>query len=147
MKIEKKVIAELEMVYSVSPLEISGETHLVAATEDHGPCLLFSPPDWIKSVVWNGPGGTMDIIPYEKGSFFAIQKFFPIFQSEGACIVYAEPGQSIYKEWKVRKVVDLPFVHRIGLVNIGKTKTIIASTLCGGKDYQNNWSKPGAVYM
>jgi len=148
VQIEKKTIAKLDKVYAVKSINIRGETYIIAATEEKGSCLLFSPPDWKISKIWDEPGGTMEIIPLEKdsGAILAIQKFYPIFQSEGACISYAEPGDSITEPWKVVKVLDLPFVHRISKVNIKNNHFLISSTLCSGKDYMEDWSKPGAIY-
>ncbi|MFW6139584.1 MAG: hypothetical protein ACOC7U_10505 [Spirochaetota bacterium] len=148
MQLQKKIIANLPRVYAVSPISIKGKTYFIAAAEEKGSCLLFSPPDWKTSTIWNQPGGTMEVVPLEKesGAFLAVQKFYPIFQSQEACIVYAEPESSITKPWKVTKVLDLPFVHRIGRVTVKNTPYVIASTLCSGKDYQEDWTKPGAVY-
>lgn len=149
MKIEKRIIAKLDMVYTVNKNEINGKTYLMAATEDHGKALLFSPPKWEVSNIWDSPGGCMNMVPLVKGNgdFIAIQKFFPIFKSEEACIVYVKPIDRLNDKWKVKKVLDLPFVHRINVVNNGKTNFLIASTICGGKDNIDDWSKPGAVYI
>lgn len=148
MNITKRKLAQLEMVYSVCPVQIGGKTHFLAATESHGKCLLFSPPDWKTSVVWDGPGGSMQLVPFpgrERG-FLAIQGFFPIFQSQHAAVVHAEAGNVLTKPWQVRRVLELPFVHRLGIVMVDSLPYIIAATLCGGKDFQDDWSKPGAVY-
>ena len=61
MQIVKKTIAALESIYVVCPIELDGQTHLLAATEGHGKCLLFSPPDWTVSVVWDKPGGAKKV--------------------------------------------------------------------------------------
>ena len=149
MKIEKYILCKLDKVYAVSLIQIKDKEHFLAATESEGPCILFHPPDWKKSIVWDGPGGTMNIVPLynQEKTFLAIQKFFPIFQSENAGIVYAKARKNLYKNWEVTKVLDLPFVHRITIVYIQNVPFLIASTLCGGKNYQDDWSKPGAVYV
>jgi len=149
MKIEKYILCKLDQVYAVSPIQINSKEYFLAATENAGPCFLFHPPDWKKSIVWDGPGGTMNIVPLnnQKKIFLAIQKFFPIFQSEKAGIVLAKARENLYKNWEVTRVLDLPFVHRIIIVYIQNIPFLIASTLCGGKNYQDDWSKPGAVYV
>jgi hypothetical protein len=90
----------------------------------------------------------MQIVPLDGGGagFLAIQKFFPVFRSEEACIVHAVPGSSVREPWRVTEVYDLPFIHRMDVVRVGDTPHVVASTLCGGKEYQEDWSKPGAVY-
>ncbi len=55
MKVNKKVLAKLESVYAVSSIELDGKVYFLAATEGHGACLLFTPPDWEMSHVWDGP--------------------------------------------------------------------------------------------
>jgi len=149
MKVNKKVLAKLESVYAVSPIELDKKVHFLAATEGHGACLLFTPPDWEMSYVWDGPGGTMGIVPFPGTihAFLAIQKFFPNFQSEHAGIVYAEAEDNIRKPWNVHRVIDLPFVHRFDIIQVGAELFVIAATVCGGKAFPDDWSKPGAVYI
>ncbi len=148
MRISKRTLAAIEMPYAVEALSLGGRTHFLAATQSHGPCLLFSPPDWRASVVWEGPGGAMRMapVPGRDGAFLAVEGFFPIFQSDGAGIVYAEAGASPAEPWHVRRVLDLPFVHRIATVYVGAEPYLVASTLCGGKAFRDDWSQPGAVY-
>jgi hypothetical protein len=147
MKVTKRVIANLDQVYAVSPIHIRGQLHLLAATESKGKCLVFSPPDWTPATVWDGPGGTMSLVPLPDGAgaFLAIQEFFPVFQSENAGIVYAEPDAES-TAWTVRRVVDLPFVHRIEAVSTPHGVYLIAASLCGGKAFTDDWSKPGSVF-
>ncbi len=147
MKFTKRILSPLEKVYAVSPIQLNGTLHILAATEEHGRCLLFSPPDWTPSTVWTGPGGTMSLIPLLDPSrgFLAIQEFFPIFQSEHAGIVYAEPAPSL-TEWTIRRILDLPFVHRIETIKTAHSLYLVAATLCGGKAFRDDWSKPGTVY-
>ena len=148
MNITKRILASLELIYAVCTIQIEGETHFVAATEGYGECLLFSPPDWTASSVWEGPGGTMCLtpLPGRGGALLAIQEFFPIFQSESAGIVYAEPRGSSTEAWHVRRVIDLPFAHRIEIVHIGPVPYLVAASLCEAKDSQDDWSHPGTVY-
>ncbi len=148
MNIKKQILARLDKVYAVSPIQINGYTYFLASTEDRGKCLIFSPPHWKVSTVWNGPGGCMSLMPVpgREKAFVTIQGFFPIFQSEHAGIVYAEGGEAIAEPWRATRVVDLPFVHRIGIVHVGPTPFLVAASLCGGKAFQDDWSQPGAVY-
>lgn len=148
MEIYNTTLAELEMVYLVRPIELDGGTHFLAATEQHGACLLFSPPNWRQSVVWDGPGGSVSLAPMPRrtGAFLAIQGFFPIFQCDDAGIVYAQAGNDPRRQWDVRRVLDLPFVHRIEVVDVAGVPHLVAATICGGKEFIEDWSKPGAVY-
>jgi hypothetical protein len=146
MKVAKRVLARLQKVYAVSPIQLGGRLHLLAATEERGKCLLFSPPDWQPSAVWDGPGGTMNLVPLpdRPGQFLAIQEFFPIFQSRTAGIVHAAYDNSARK-WTVQRVLDLPFVHRIEVIRSPDATCLVAATLCAGKAFQDDWSQPGHV--
>lgn len=148
MNVKKQVLAELDKVYAASSIQINGHTHFLAATEERGRCLMFSPPYWDASVVWDGPGGCMSLVPVpeREKAFVAIQKFFPIFQSEHAGIAYAKGRKVIAEPWRVTRVLNLPFVHRIEIVQVGQVPFLVAGTLCGGKAFQDDWSQPGVVY-
>jgi len=149
MKIKKYVIGKLDSVYAVSSIRINDEIYFIAATEKEGKCLIFSPNNWESSVVWDEPGGTMSItsLKGKDNILFAIQRFFPIFKAENATIVYAILDNRISMKWKVKHIIDMPFVHRIEAVKIGNYPYLIASTVCGGKNFKDDWSKPGAIYI
>jgi hypothetical protein len=146
LKIEKSVLAKLDGVYAVSTINLWNKTHFLAATESHGEGLIFSPPDWRASLLWDGPGGVMCMvgIPGTQGALLSVQKFFPIFQSDDAEIAVSRWSEE-EKAWRTRSVGRLPFVHRIEIVGVGGTPYVVAGTLCGGKAYQDDWSRPGAV--
>jgi hypothetical protein len=90
MRISKRVLARLDKVYAVAAVPAGGQIHLTAATEARGECLLFSPPDWRASVVWEDPGGTMSIaaVPGSDAAFLAVQeRFFPDAERAGIVCV------------------------------------------------------------
>ncbi len=152
LKINKKVIAKLEKVYAINWFRLNKEkTYLIAATEKKGKCLLFASPDWHVSTVWDNPGGSMQVVPLceytNTVSLIAIQKFYPGFKSEKASIVYAEPVNNISNNWKVKEIIGLPFVHRIGVVKANNYPHIIASTICSGKKFEDDWSRPGSTWV
>lgn len=148
MKIKKRVLAQMDGVYAVCSMNIGGYTHFLAATEKDGKCLLFSPPDWKPSVVWYSPGGCMAVrpIPGREKAIVAIQQFYPIFRSEKAVIAYAEMNELVTEPWRVRRVIELPFVHRIETFRLNSVPVLVASTLCSGKAFQDDWSQKGSVY-
>jgi len=85
-------------------------------------------------------------VPGSNKTFLAIQKFFPIFQSEHAGLVYVRSDKLIGEPWRVTGIVDLPFAHRIEIVSLGSIRLVVVASLCGGKTLQDDWSQPGAVY-
>ena len=90
MKIEKKFLTDLHRCYATSSTVIDGDRKILIATEGEGPCFMYEGEDFKQSTVWDGPGGTMSIIPVpgKNGDFLAVQNFFPTFQSEDAKIVW-----------------------------------------------------------
>jgi len=150
VKIKKRKLADLEMVYAVGAFGIGGRTHLAAASEGRGgACLVFSPPDWRTSVAWEGPGGAMSLapVPGRPGTLVAIQRFFPVFDSEGAGLYLARAGEDLASPWKVERIASLPFAHRAEVVDVAGTPFMVAASVCGGKDFRDDWSKPGVVYV
>lgn len=148
MRVEKRVLADLHMVYAVCTIQLESGTHFMAATEAEGGCLLFSPPEWTASAVWDGPGGTTSLatVPSRHGALVAVEEHLPVFQAETAGVVYAETVGAVTALWRVRRVFDFPFVHRVDVVTGGATAYVVAASVCSGKDFRDDWSRPGAVY-
>lgn len=151
MKIKKTILANIEKPYAVRSVRMDGETCFLAASEErNGECLLFYSPEFrCSTVVWTGPGGCMTMAPlsYGNGAFIAIQDFYPVFDSDQASIVLAEPAGNISEPWNVRVLATLPFVHRCEVIRVAGTEYIVAATLCQGKEYTEDWSRPGSVYV
>lgn len=149
MNIEKQEITSLKFSYAVSWFHRHGKLYGVAASEmaQGGKCMMF-PMDHPKQVetVWENAGGTMSIAQLrEDGSFLAVQNFFKGFQAAKACIVKAVPTEA--GTWNVEKYLDLPYVHRFEIVTVDRSPFILASTLCDKKEFREDWSSPGRVYL
>jgi len=147
MKIEKKTLTELYRCYAASSTTIDGEKKVIFATEDHGAAYLYSLPELKKTKLWDGPGGTMSIvsIPGENGDFLAVQNFFPGFYSEKAKIVWAQPQPN--GKWKIKTVLQLPYVHRFDILTANGVNYFIGCTLCTSKKDTDDWSDPGKIYV
>lgn len=146
MKIEKRVLDSFEKVYAVAFMEIDEELNCVVATEGFGPCKTYnSQKDWEASTVWEGPGGTMNIVPIpgRKNEFYATQDFTPTFQAKESKVVHG-----IYKEgvWVITPVITLPYLHRFHVIDQHGGLLFIGATLCEDKQEKEDWSKPGKVY-
>ncbi|SKA75490.1 hypothetical protein SAMN05443428_10129 [Caloramator quimbayensis] len=147
MKFEKKTLADLHRCYAVSSFDVNSERKIFFATEGEGACYMFSGSDFKQSTVWDGPGGTMSIVPIpeKNGDFLAVQNFFPTFRSENATIVWGKPLEN--GEWDIRTVLSLPYVHRFDILTSGGVNYFIGATLCTSKKDKDDWSDPGKIYV
>jgi len=149
--VKKEKYADLYMGYCISLMEVGEKTYCLAASESRdGEILLIDTETNGVQKIRGLQGGMMNVIPVpeEQGAFLAIQKFYPIFDSKAAEIVYCKiqsfEGEEL--EADVSVVDYLPYVHRIGLTGEEGKRKIIAATLCHNKEYQDDWSFPGGVY-
>jgi hypothetical protein len=147
MKIEKRFLAQMERCYAASSIVVDSVTRIMLATEGEGPCLAWSGPEYTAAqTVWEGPGGTMSIVPIPgtNGEFLAVQKFFRMFQWEEAKIVHVRPKGSGYE---VSDVLQLPYIHRFDLLSVGGRHYFIGCTLATSKDAKDDWSNPGKIWV
>jgi hypothetical protein len=148
MNIEKRFLASLNRCYSASHIVVDGETRILLATEGEGACLAWAGPDYDRSqVVWDGPGGTMSIVPIAgtNGEFLAVQKFFKMFQWEEAKVVHVRPLPA--GRYEVSDVLHLPYIHRFDLLSVAGRQYFIGCTLATTKDSKEDWSDPGKVWV
>lgn len=147
MKFEKKVLGKIESCYSVSSTIINNQTNLLFASEVEGPCYLYSVPEFKQTTIWTKPGGTMSMIPIpeKNGDFLAIQNFIPVFQSQNVQVVWARPTS--HDQWDIKKIIGLPYLHRFDILRVGNVNYFIGATLCTTKQFVEDWSDPGRVYV
>lgn len=146
MKITKKVLGQLERAYAVSITEIDGVINYIVATEGQGQCLAFNAETGEKKTVWDGPGGTMNIVPVpgRKNELFATQQFFPTFQAKECMLVH---GVYSNGRWTVTPVMNVPYLHRFDIFSLNDKLYFIGCTLAQDKESKEDWSKPGKVYI
>lgn len=151
MKIRQKALASLESGYAVAVTTLNKQLYYLAGSEaEGGGCMLISARTGRIHPLQGLSGGIMSIVPVPErpGAFLAIQKFYPIFRSERAEIVYVQmiPQQDGTVSCNVKKICALPFVHRITLAGSEGSRRIVAATLCREKQFIEDWSTEGAVY-
>ncbi len=148
MNIEKRFLTSLNRCYSANHIVVDGQTRILVATEGEGPCLAWSGPDYQSShTVWDGPGGTMSIVPIAEtnGEFLAVQKFFKMFQWEEAKVVHVRPLSA--GGYEVTDVLHLPYIHRFDLLTVEGRHYFIGCTLATTKDAKEDWSNPGKIWV
>lgn len=147
MNIKKKVIASFDKLYAIAVImQNNRPISYLAATEGEGKCVAVNTKTGAPKTLWEQPGGTMTICQLNNsGDFLAVQKFLPVFAAENAEIVYGKRLQD--GNYDIKKCIDLPYIHRFDILEIDGGKMFVGATLCGGKESQQDWSKPGRVYV
>jgi hypothetical protein len=146
MEFEKKLMGDLKGCYAISNITIDSQTHILAATEDKGKCILFSKEGKLESTIWEAPGGTMSFapIPGQNGDFLAVQNFYPGFDAEKSTIAWVSHQED--GSWTTNTVLNLPYVHRIGIITSNNIKYFVAAVLCESKSSIDDWSSAGKLY-
>ena len=145
MKIARKEIASLVYPYAVSIFPLSRGTRVVIATESKGECLSISADDLSSEVIWRDMGGTMNICQLnQEGEFLAVQEFYNGNNSKTACLAKVSRRDG---RWITERFLDLPFLHRLCLVEIAGVKFAVISTLAKYKENREDWSQPGSTYV
>lgn len=146
MEYMKHHCADIFKCYSTSAMQIDGKWHYLFATEDKGVCMDFSDDFKLNGTVWEGPGGTMSIVPIpgKPNQFLAVQEFFPTFNAPNAKIVWVE---YIDEAWVVHPFIDLPYVHRFDLLHRDGVTYFVAGSLCTSKQDRDDWSDPGKILV
>lgn len=146
MKIEKKLVYQMEFPYAVAAYECSSGVRVACATETTGAGISFSALDCgdIRTL-WTGPGGTMTICPMGEEDFLVTHRFFKRFQSQDAVVTAVTRQED--GTWKGTEVLKLPYLHRFCIVNVGEQKWMLGGTLCDRKDSFEDWSHAGGVYV
>lgn len=150
MRTEKRKLADLPMVYVTAELSLRGKRYLAAASEARGEkAYIFDPATGESAELWQGDTGVMNVIQIPgREQLLAIVRFYPVFQSKEAAICLLEPTAKGYlSPWSMREVIALPFCHRIGIVENENGLFVLGCQLCRDKDFQEDWSKPGALWM
>lgn len=147
MRYEKKFLTNLHRCYATSSTYVNEERYILLATEGEGACYSYKGENFEQETVWDGPGGTMSMIPVpgKNGDFLAVQNFFPTFQSENATIVWARPAED--GKWDVKDLFKLPYVHRFDILEANGKCYFIGATLCTTKEFKEDWSNPGKIYV
>ncbi|MDA3811506.1 MAG: hypothetical protein PF518_14405 [Spirochaetaceae bacterium] len=145
MKIQKIELGELERVYATCIMELNDQLHYIVASEGAGECRAINASTLEESLIWDAPGGTMNIIPVpgRNNEFIATQKFLPTFNAEESQIVHAVMNQN--NEWSITPIMTIPYLHRFDLFLIEGELNLIGGVLCNSKAFKDDWSDPGKI--
>lgn len=145
LKIEKRVISDLNKCYAISAIPYEGKPAFLVAAEKQDPCYLFSEDGEKLDTVWTEPGGVMTMVPVpgKENTFLATHKFYSPNDSKEAKIVIAE---KVGGKWNIRTLTDAPFVHRFGILSRNGINYLLVCCLKTGHEYKEDWRSPGACY-
>lgn len=148
MKFKKILLDNLTKAYCVENIIYNNVHHLVVASEKQDQCYVYNDNFERKATIWDGPGGTMSIVPLENtnGSFLATWQFYSPNDSKDAKIVYVS-GDNNYN-FIPRIIAEVPFAHRFGVLK-GEdgTKYLIVCALKSDHEYKDDWRTPGKTYF
>lgn len=143
--IEETQRYEIPFVYAATYIrEGDCEVGVFASEGREGKCVLLRDGNTRLERVWESPGGTMTVCTSDnQGGFYAVQQFFPVFDSRKACVVSAKKENG---KWSVKKILDVPYVHRFDVVDTRQGRFLLISQLTRNKKERTDWSQPGSVY-
>jgi len=149
MKFTKRILSKADLGYFITHLNILGQDRIIAASEATGPALVFDTPSYEPKVLSPGPSGCMGFaqLPGRDDAILMITGFLPIFKAEKAGINLLQAVDGLNQPWKSKRIIELPFVHRMCIVGNGTDHFLVAAAVCGGKDFQEDWSRPGKTYV
>jgi hypothetical protein len=144
MKFKKTVIDTNENVYSTC-IGMHKESNVyVGCSEGKGPANAFI--NGKRTTIWEQPGGTMSFIPVpnKDDTYIATQNFLPVFLAEKCSINLVT---YIDGSWNTKEIMPFPYLHRFELFRLNNENYFFGATLCKHKDFQQDWSKPGSIYV
>lgn len=147
MKAEKKIIGRIPKCYAIAPLHYQGRDYFLMAAERKGRCALFDLDGNDCDTVWTEPGGVMTMlqIPGTDGQFLSTQRFFSPHDAADARIIIVTPDGAGH--WEQRTLLDIPYIHRFGILERNGARYLVACTVKSGQDHPDgDWSYPGKVY-
>jgi hypothetical protein len=83
-------------------------------------------------------------VPGRQNEFIATQLFVPTFQAKESKIVHAKYHSG---QWTVKDIMTVPYLHRFDVFLLDNKLCFIGATLCQDKEFKDDWSKPGKVYI
>lgn len=143
MKFDKKLLGKIEKCYATCIGQVDGTMAFIGASEGPSEARAYVGSQELQ--LWDGPGGSMNIVPVpgRENEFYGTQKFLPVFAAEACTLNYI-----VYKDevWTVTEVQKFPYLHRFDLYALNGDVFFMGASLCEGKEFVQDWSKPGSVY-
>lgn len=148
IRVTKTALPKMDTPYAVGYLPICGNIWGICASGNRDGSLIF-PADAPEKAEWQNlkaaNWGAQMFFAAGESSYFAIQGFLPGYRCESSCLVHITKNGS---HWDVEHCFDMPYLHKIAVIKGGDgSQYLLCATLCESKDFTNDWSHPGAVWV
>lgn len=147
MLIERKTVTHLSLAYSVAVHDSPRGKRVLCAAQGRDGCVGFAADTGLElERVWGEPGGTMSIVPLnDDEQFLATNHFYTGFEAKHSSIVHVQRNGD--GNFHCRTLVEQPYLHRFQVLDAGGERWVIGTTLCDAKDFKDDWSRPGRIYV
>lgn len=143
---KKKVILNIESVYTANAFQIGTESYIAAGSETKPEVYLYNLASDTSGLVNGCPGGVMSFIPVPGNPdlFFSIMGLFPPFiGAEAGVFMHRRLGDT----WETQKAMNLPFAHRCEILHRNGKNYLFAASVSKHKENPPDWSKTGEMYL
>lgn len=146
MKFEKQYLANMTHCYATLGISCQGRDKYLFAPDDVGPCIAIDAKSGEIETVWEGPGGTMSIIPLpgREGDLLVSQNFLPDFHALAARIVRMRRTEN---DWHVEPWLELPYVHRFDVIEADGKMWFLGCIASGTTNITADWQNPGSIVI
>ncbi len=142
----KKVILNIESVYTANAFQIGSETFVAAGSETKPDVYLYNLNTGESSFVDGCPGGVMSFVPVPGNPdlFYSIMGLFPPFVGlEAGVFMHNRAGG----KWVTSKAMALPFAHRCDILTRNGANYLFAVSCSKFKENPTDWSQKGEIYV
>lgn len=142
----KKVILNVESVYTSNAFIIDGKAYVGAGSETTPAVYLHDIATGESDLVEGCPGGVMSFVPVPGNPdvFYSIMGLFPGFQGlEAGVFQHRRTGG----KWETRRAMHLPFAHRCDVITADGKNYLFGVSCSKHKDDIPDWSRAGEVYV
>lgn len=142
----KKVILNIESVYTATAFQIDGQFFVAGGSETTPQVYLYNLNKGNTNLVDGCPGGVMSFVPApgHDNLFYSIMGLFPpfigaeagLFQHIGHC-----------QMWETSRIKHLPFAHRCDILSRDGEDYLFAVSVSKQKENPADWSQPGEIHQ
>lgn len=146
---KNELVKDVPGLYAVADVTLDGKEYYAAASENRGGRVYLVDPVTQKATeLFGGQGGVMAILDVKgENAVLFIEEFYPVFDSATAKVIKAdlEKKDDGYEVSKRTVLAEIPYVHRISLLQEKDGVYLAAGKLCKSKTDQDDWSTSGTM--